>query len=133
LPGIFAVTGVNFPLGVLIYWLTTNVWSMGQQFFIIRNLPAAGTEAATAREERKRKRGKLVEPEQPGEPVAPRKAGQRQPPARQDRQKQGGQPKEVGGPSGTAPSGAKKPQGSAGGGNKNVSRPQQNKKKGPQK
>jgi len=133
LPGIFAVTGVNFPIGVLIYWLTTNVWSMGQQFFIIRNMPAPGTEAAKALEERKRKKGKLVEPEQPEEPVAPPKTGQRQQPVRKDRQKKGGQPKKVAGPSGTAPSGAKKPQGSAGGGNKNVSRPQQNKKKGPQK
>src|SRR3954471_18483128 len=28
LPLIFAVSGINFPIGVLIYWLTTNLWSM---------------------------------------------------------------------------------------------------------
>ena len=51
-PLMFAVFGINFPLGVLIYWLTTNVWSMGQQFYVIRNMPAPGTEAERAYEKR---------------------------------------------------------------------------------
>ncbi len=38
-PVIFAVTGVNFPIGVLLYWLTTNVWSMGQQAYVIKRMP----------------------------------------------------------------------------------------------
>ncbi|HLZ38805.1 MAG TPA: membrane protein insertase YidC [Mycobacteriales bacterium] len=38
LPLSFAVFGVNFPIGVLIYWLTTNLWSMGQQFIVLRRL-----------------------------------------------------------------------------------------------
>lgn len=29
-PLIFAVSGVNFPVGVLIYWSTTNLWTWGQ-------------------------------------------------------------------------------------------------------
>ena len=44
-PLIFAVTGINFPVGVLIYWLTTNLWSMGQQFYVIRNNPQPDTPA----------------------------------------------------------------------------------------
>jgi YidC/Oxa1 family membrane protein insertase len=52
-PVIFAVTGVNFPIGVLIYWTTTNLWSMGQQFYVIRNNPAPGSEAERAMLERK--------------------------------------------------------------------------------
>ncbi|MGW7594658.1 membrane protein insertase YidC, partial [Streptomyces rubiginosohelvolus] len=28
-PIMFAVFGINFPVGVLVYWLTTNVWTMG--------------------------------------------------------------------------------------------------------
>ncbi len=40
-PLVFAVSGVNFPIGVLLYWLTTNVWSMGQQFYVIRRNPVA--------------------------------------------------------------------------------------------
>ena len=39
LPVILAVTGINFPVGVLLYWLTTNVWSMGQQHFVIKRMP----------------------------------------------------------------------------------------------
>lgn len=39
LPFSFAIFGFRFPLGVLLYWLTTNVWSMGQQFFVIRRMP----------------------------------------------------------------------------------------------
>ena len=47
-PLMFAVFGINFPVGVLIYWLTTNAWSMGQQFYVIRNMPSPGTEAERA-------------------------------------------------------------------------------------
>jgi YidC/Oxa1 family membrane protein insertase len=51
-PVIFAVSGVNFPIGVLIYWFTTNLWSMGQQFWVIRNNPQPGTPAFEAKERR---------------------------------------------------------------------------------
>lgn len=57
LPIIFAISGVNFPIGVLLYWLTTNVWSMGQQFYVIRRMPAPGSPAEKALNERKAKRG----------------------------------------------------------------------------
>jgi YidC/Oxa1 family membrane protein insertase len=52
-PIVFAVGGVNFPIGVLIYWFTTNLWSMGQQFWVIRNNPQPGTPAYDAKEKRK--------------------------------------------------------------------------------
>jgi YidC/Oxa1 family membrane protein insertase len=39
LPLSFAVFGINFPIGVLLYWLTTNVWSMGQQAWVIKRMP----------------------------------------------------------------------------------------------
>jgi YidC/Oxa1 family membrane protein insertase len=51
-PIMFAIGGINFPLGVLIYWLTTNLWSMGQQFWVIRNNPQPGTPAYDAKEKR---------------------------------------------------------------------------------
>ncbi|AXG78886.1 membrane protein insertase YidC [Streptomyces paludis] len=44
-PVIFAVTGVNFPVGVLVYWLTTNVWTMGQQMYVINQNPTPGSKA----------------------------------------------------------------------------------------
>lgn len=135
LPGIFAVTGVNFPIGVLIYWLTSNVWAMCQQFFIIRNMPAPGTEAAKAYEERMRRKGKWVEPkkETPAAAEEPR-TGQRQQPKRKSRQQRGGAP--IAGPKGTSPKkpnppsgGSKKPgnKGSGSGG-KNIPGPKGGKK-----
>ena len=39
LPLSFAVSGFFFPIGVLLYWLTTNVWSMGQQAWVIKRMP----------------------------------------------------------------------------------------------
>lgn len=44
-PVIFAVMGINFPVGVLVYWLTTNVWTMGQQMFVINQNPTPGSKA----------------------------------------------------------------------------------------
>jgi len=60
-PLIFAVTGVNFPVGVLIYWSTTNFWTWGQQYYVIKRNPAPGSPAW---EELQRKRG--VKEENPG-------------------------------------------------------------------
>jgi YidC/Oxa1 family membrane protein insertase len=34
LPIVFGVGGIVFPIGVLIYWTTTNLWTMGQQFVV---------------------------------------------------------------------------------------------------
>jgi len=38
-PVIFAISGVNFPVGVLIYWSTTNFWTWGQQYYVIKRNP----------------------------------------------------------------------------------------------
>ncbi len=54
-PLIFAVTGVNFPIGVLIYWSTTNLWTWGQQFYVIKRNPTPGSPSY---EELQRKRAK---------------------------------------------------------------------------
>lgn len=51
-PVMFAVFGINFPVGVLVYWLTTNVWTMGQQMFVIRQNPTPGSKAQGAYLER---------------------------------------------------------------------------------
>ncbi|MDQ2624846.1 MAG: membrane protein insertase YidC [Actinomycetota bacterium] len=102
LPLIFAFTGVNFPIGVLIYWTTTNLWSMGQQFYTIRRMPMPGSEAETAFKERQARkaarRGGLLsnQPETSTEiesVIEEPKSGQRQQPKRQSRQKRTQQPK----------------------------------------
>ncbi|WP_369260613.1 membrane protein insertase YidC [Streptomyces sp. R35] len=54
-PVMFAVFGINFPVGVLVYWLTTNVWTMGQQMYVIRNNPTPGSKAQAAFLERLQK------------------------------------------------------------------------------
>lgn len=57
-PLIFAVSGVNFPIGVLIYWSTTNLWTWGQQFYVIKRNPTPGSPAYTELEaKRARKSG----------------------------------------------------------------------------
>jgi YidC/Oxa1 family membrane protein insertase len=52
LPVVFAVGGIAFPIGVLFYWVTSNLWTMCQQFYVIRNNPAPGTPAAKAKQDR---------------------------------------------------------------------------------
>ena len=52
LPVVFIFSGVAFPIGVMFYWLTSNGWTLVQQFLVIRNLPTPGSEAALAREAR---------------------------------------------------------------------------------
>jgi YidC/Oxa1 family membrane protein insertase len=100
MPLFFAISGINFPIGVLLYWLTTNLWSMGQQFYVIRRMPAPGSLAEKALEERRMKSGKAhkkftlpgLHHEEPGEDVQdtvdePAKpvSGQRQQPKRKKR------------------------------------------------
>jgi len=55
-PVMFAVFGINFPVGVLVYWLTTNVWTMGQQMYVIHNNPTPGSKAQASYLERLHKR-----------------------------------------------------------------------------
>ena len=52
LPVVFAVGGIAFPIGVLFYWTTSNLWTMCQQFYVIRSNPAPGTPAAQAKQDR---------------------------------------------------------------------------------
>jgi YidC/Oxa1 family membrane protein insertase len=84
LPLVFAFSGFTFPLGVMFYWLVSNIWTMGQQFLVIRNLPTPGSEAALAREARLAKRAQrkgitIVEDGKP-EVIEETKSPQRQQP-----------------------------------------------------
>lgn len=101
LPLVFAIGGIAFPIGVLIYWTTSNLWTMGQQFYVIRNNPAPGTPAFAAKEERDKakaiKRGQVpVEPEP--EPEIPK-----QPPRQQPKNQSRSQRKKKQGPSSGGP------------------------------
>lgn len=61
LPLGFIFSGVFFPLGVVIYWFTSNIWTMVQQFLVIRNMPTPGSEAAKMREERLARKGRAID------------------------------------------------------------------------
>jgi YidC/Oxa1 family membrane protein insertase len=39
LPVVFVVILYRYPAGLLVYWITTNLWTVGQQFVIRRRLP----------------------------------------------------------------------------------------------
>ena len=58
-PVIFAVTGVNFPIGVLIYWSTTNLWTWGQQYYVIKRNPTPGSPAYEELQKKKADKGLL--------------------------------------------------------------------------
>jgi YidC/Oxa1 family membrane protein insertase len=82
-PIIFAVTGVNFPVGVLIYWSTTNLWTWGQQYYVIKRNPAPGSPAWEELQKKKAAKNPQIEGENNGsvavdEPEKPK--GQRQQP-----------------------------------------------------
>jgi YidC/Oxa1 family membrane protein insertase len=94
LPLVFAFSGFAFPIGVMFYWLTSNIWTMAQQFLVIRNMPTPGSEAFLAREarlaKRKQRRGFTVT-EFTDEVVEAPKTTQRQQPVGKSRaKKQGG-------------------------------------------
>jgi len=49
MPLMFLVFAINVPLAVVLYWVTTNLWSMGQQWVLLRNYqPSTSTSAATS-------------------------------------------------------------------------------------
>lgn len=57
LPLVFGIGGINFPIGVLIYWTVSNLWTMGQQFYVIRRMPSPGSPAYREYMERRAKKG----------------------------------------------------------------------------
>ena len=83
LPVVFAVGGIAFPIGVLFYWTTSNLWTMGQQFYVIRNNPAPGTPAAAPRRSATRAKAarkgsrRPRRPRRSAAPPRPRPAGAR--------------------------------------------------------
>ena len=84
-PIIFAVSGVNFPVGVLIYWSTTNLWTLGQQFYVIKRNPTPGSPAYEELQAKRKAKGEIsatdalgaIESEIPVE--APKPAQRQQP------------------------------------------------------
>ena len=59
LPVVYIFFGINMPVGVLIYMVTSNAWTLGQQLVIIRRNPTPGSLAWKERQERLKAQGKL--------------------------------------------------------------------------
>ena len=38
LPVVFVVILYRYPAGLLVYWITTNLWTIGQQYLIKRHM-----------------------------------------------------------------------------------------------
>jgi YidC/Oxa1 family membrane protein insertase len=91
-PVIFAVSGVNFPVGVLIYWSTTNLWTWGQQYYVIKRNPTPGSPAyeellrKRAHKEKLENKSSNTEIDQNQE-QAPEVLGQRQQPKKKKKKK----------------------------------------------
>jgi YidC/Oxa1 family membrane protein insertase len=91
-PIIFAISGVNFPVGVLIYWSTTNLWTWGQQFYVIKRNPTPGSPAYEELARKRAHKAKLDGKELPSEGgsttiEAPKTEGQRQQPKKAKKKK----------------------------------------------
>jgi YidC/Oxa1 family membrane protein insertase len=91
LPFVFLFSGFTFAIGVMFYWLASNLWTMGQQFLVIRNMPTPGSEAAFAREarlaRRAQRRGITIIEDTPETVVEEPKSTQRSQPVNKNRAK----------------------------------------------
>ena len=88
-PLIFAISGVNFPVGVLIYWSTTNFWTWGQQYYVIKRNPTPGSPAFEELERKRAKKSGVVEPDpnDPSTPATEEVKGQREQPKKKKKKK----------------------------------------------
>jgi len=88
-PVIFAITGVNFPVGVLIYWSTTNLWTWGQQYYVIKRNPTPGSPAYEELQQKRNKKNGVVENEEPksSDGATIEEKGQRQQPKKKKKKK----------------------------------------------
>ena len=74
MPASLFVSGFFFPIGVLLYWMTNNLWTLGQQFFVLRKMPPPGSAAALAKAaaEKPAVDPKTLAPKPGQKPVRPR-------------------------------------------------------------
>jgi YidC/Oxa1 family membrane protein insertase len=62
LPFVFVVFIINFEAGLIVYWITTNVWTIGQQLLVRKLYPKPAPREPEEEAESKPARGKPVEP-----------------------------------------------------------------------
>ena len=86
-PVIFAISGVNFPVGVLLYWGTTNLWTFGQQMYVIKRNPTPGSPAYDEwkKKQDKKNKNEVIDEDNQGSVAVEEPKGQRQQPKRKKR------------------------------------------------
>ena len=97
---LFALSGLYWQYGLVVYWLTSNIWQLGQQYFLFKKIPpltavtsssgiapatTAATQGSTARAKTGTAQVAAKRPGTPAKPGAGRPATARQPgaPAKQ--------------------------------------------------
>ena len=70
MPASLLVSGFFFPIGVLFYWFTNNLWSMGQQFYILKRMPHPNAQKDGVSAEV----GKALAPKPGQKPVRPKRS-----------------------------------------------------------
>ena len=65
MPVFLGAISFNFPLGVLLYWVTTNFWQMGQQYVILKEVQHELEEERSDSKPAKRKQQRKTEPKNP--------------------------------------------------------------------
>ena len=58
LPFVFVIFIINFPTGLIVYWITTNVWTVGQQLLVRKLFPKPDPIEANADSDARPARGK---------------------------------------------------------------------------
>ena len=86
-PVIFALSGVHFPIGVLIYWSTTNFWTWGQQYYVIKRNPTPGSPAYEELMKKKIAKGLVEETPEPEVKNPEQQQGQRQQPKKKKKRR----------------------------------------------
>ena len=101
MPLLFGVFGIFFPAGLVVYWTTSNVWQIGQQYYMLRTRPTAESLAAAAADGKAQRKGfmaSMMERAQqerqrrepaPGAPGTARKPGSGRPGSSTQRRKPG--------------------------------------------
>ena len=123
MPIMFGVFGFFFPAGLVVYWTTSNVWQIGQQYFMLRSRPTAETLAARAAErgnnkaQKKGFMGSMME---------------RADEERKRREQAGGKPTKPGGSGGAKPPPRRRPTGGKSGSGKDKPRGGQKPPPGPE-
>ena len=73
-------------LGVLIYWSTTNFWTWGQQYYVIKRNPTPGSPAYEELQKKKAAKGLIELPQEESQKGASQTStGQRKQPKKKKR------------------------------------------------